>query len=162
MADELPILEIRRIEANIIKPIYEEMVIELGEEKARQILTTAINKDAVRQGTELAASTDLPNNLETFDSLMGRWSKGDALTKEPMHTSENRLEFNVTRCRFAEFYEELGIPELGFLLSCNRDFALSEGISPELKLERSQTIMEGAPHCDFRFRIKEAPADQQD
>ena len=162
MADELPILEIRRIEANIIKPIYEEMVIELGEEKARQILTTAINKDAVRQGTELAASTDLPNNLETFDSLMGRWSKGDALTKEPVHTSENRLEFNVTRCRFAEFYEELGIPELGFLLSCNRDFALSEGISPELKLERSQTIMEGAPHCDFRFRIKEAPADQQD
>ena len=67
MADELPILEIRRIEANIIKPIYEEMVIELGEEKARQILTTAIKKDAVRQGTELAASTDLPNNLETFD-----------------------------------------------------------------------------------------------
>ena len=41
--DELPILEVRRIEANIIKPIYEEMVEALGEERAQEILTTAIN-----------------------------------------------------------------------------------------------------------------------
>ena len=68
--DDLPILQVRRIEANIIKPIYEEMVAELGEERAREILTTAINKDAVRQGAELAASTDQPNDLETFTTLM--------------------------------------------------------------------------------------------
>ena len=91
-----------------------------------------------------------------------RFNEADALEIDVLKQDDSCLEFNVTRCRFAEFYEELGIPELGFLLSCNRDFALSEGISPELKLERSQTIMEGAPHCDFRFRIKEAPADQQD
>ena len=153
MDDELPILEIRRIEANIIKPIYEEMVIELGEEKARQILTTAINKDAVRQGTELAASTDLPNNLETFDSFMGRWSKGEALTKEPVHTSENRLEFNVTRCKYAETYAEMGLSHIGAILSCGRDGSLCEGYNPEVTLTRTQTIMSGATHCDFRFKI---------
>ena len=153
MADELPILEIRRIEANIIKPIYEEMVIVLGEEKARKILTTAINKDAVRQGTELAASTDLPNNLETFASLMGRWSKGDALTKEPVHTSENRLEFNVTRCKYAETYAEMGLSHIGAILSCGRDGSLCEGYNPEVTLTRTQTIMSGATHCDFRFKI---------
>ena len=37
----LPIIELRRIEANIIKPIYEEMVKELGEEPARRILGQA-------------------------------------------------------------------------------------------------------------------------
>ena len=153
MDDELPILEIRRIEANIIKPIYEEMVIELGEEKARQILTTAINKDAVRQGSELAASTDMPNNLETFDSLMVRWSKGDALTKEHVHTSENRLEFNVTRCKYAETYAEMGLSHIGAILSCGRDGSLCEGYNPEVTLTRTQTIMSGATHCDFRFKI---------
>ena len=153
MADELPILEIRRIEANIIKPIYEEMVIELGEEKARQILTTAINKDAVRQGSELAASTDLPNNLETFDSLMGRWSKGGALTKEHVHTSETRLEFNVTRCKYAETYAEMGLSHIGAILSCGRDGSLCEGYNPDVTLPRTQTIMSGATHCDFRFKI---------
>ena len=153
MDDELPILEVRRIEANIIKPIYEEIAIELGEEKARQILTTDIIKDAVRQGRELAASTDMPNNLETFDSLMARWSKGDALTKEQMHASEDRLEFNVTRCKYAETYAEMGLSHIGAILSCGRDGSLCEGYNPEVTLTRTQTIMGGATHCDFRFRI---------
>ena len=35
---EIPILELRRIEANVIKPIYEEMTLEIGHEKAEKIL----------------------------------------------------------------------------------------------------------------------------
>ncbi|MFP6705101.1 MAG: L-2-amino-thiazoline-4-carboxylic acid hydrolase [Alphaproteobacteria bacterium] len=152
--DELPILEVRRIEANIIKPIYEEMVIALGEERARKILTTAINKDAVRQGAELAASTDQPNDLETFTTLMGRWSKGDALTKETIQTSKNQLDFNVTRCRYAETYAEMGLSHIGSILSCGRDGSLCTGYNPDVTLTRTQTIMGGATHCDFRFKIE--------
>ncbi len=151
--DELPILEVRRIEANIIKPIYEEMVNALGEERAREILTTAINRDAVRQGAELAASTDEPNNLATFANLTGRWSKGDALTKENLHTSENQLDFNVTRCRYAETYRDMGLSHIGEILSCGRDGSLCEGYNPDVTLTRTQTIMGGASHCDFRFKI---------
>ncbi len=143
--DELPILEVRRIEANIIKPIYEEMVLALGEERARDILTTAINKDAVRQGAELAASTDEPNDLETFTTLMGRWSKGDALTKEQLHSSKEQLDFNVT--------PEMGLSHIGTILSCGRDGSLCEGYNPDVTLTRTQTIMGGATHCDFRFKI---------
>ena len=48
----------------------------------------------------------------------------------------------------------MGVPELGFLLSCGRDFALTEGMSPDMELTRTQTIMQGAAHCDFRFQMK--------
>ena len=41
---EIPILELRRIEANVIKPIYEEMTLEIGHEKAEKILGAAIEK----------------------------------------------------------------------------------------------------------------------
>ena len=34
---DIPILELRRIEANIIKPIYEAMAREIGHEKADKI-----------------------------------------------------------------------------------------------------------------------------
>ena len=152
--DDLPILQVRQIEANIIQPIYEEMVAELGEERAREILTTAINKDAVRQGAELAASTDQPNDLETFATLMGRWSKGDALTKEELHSSKGQLDFNVTRCRYSETYAEMGLSHIGSILSCGRDGSLCEGYNPNVTLTRTQTIMGGAPHCDFRFKMK--------
>ena len=39
---QLPILEQRRIEAEVIKPIHAEMVAQLGKEKADQILGNAI------------------------------------------------------------------------------------------------------------------------
>lgn len=67
-----------------------------------------------------------------------------------------RFGFNVTRCRYAEMYRALGIPELGALLSCNRDYALIEGFNPEVALTRTQTIMEGASHCDFRYQMRQA------
>jgi hypothetical protein len=68
--------------------------------------------------------------------------------------SENRLVFAVTRCRYAEMYRELGIPEPGVLLSCNRDHAFLEGFNPKLKLTRAKPIMGGADFCDFRYETK--------
>ena len=66
----------------------------------------------------------------------------------------DKLSFKVTRCQYAEFYKQLGLPELGRLFHCNRDFAMVEGFSPSLTLKRTQTIMEGASYCDFRFQRK--------
>jgi hypothetical protein len=56
-------------------------------------------------------------------------------------------------------YRALGVPELGALLSCNRDYSLIEGFNPEVTLTRTQTIMQGAPCCDFRFQLRRPPPD---
>ncbi len=34
-----------------------------------------------------------------------------------------------------------------------RDYTLAQGFNPAIELTRTQTIMEGAPFCDFRFRL---------
>ena len=68
-------------------------------------------------------------------------------------------EINVTRCRYAEFYTKIGAPELGFLLVCSADFTMAEGYSAGLQLTRTQTIMQGAGHCDFRYRRKTGEKD---
>ena len=158
---DLSLLEQRKIEARILAPIIEAFEAEFGRKRTRALVGEVIKKIAHRHGEAIREELDGPP-MEKVAALLPRFNEADALEIDVLKQDDSCLEFNVTRCRFAEFYEELGIPELGFLLYCNRDFALSEGISPELKLERSQTLMEGAPHCDFRFRIKEAPADQQD
>ncbi len=44
------------------------------------------------------------------------------------------------------------MPNLGFLVRCNHDFAMIDGFDPGLELTRTPTVMEGASHCDFRFR----------
>jgi predicted ArsR family transcriptional regulator len=46
--------------------------------------------------------------------------------------------------------------DLGSTLSCNRDGALVDGFADDIEFERSQTIMQGASHCDFHYRKKTA------
>ena len=85
---------------------------------------------------------------------MDLWSQDDAVAFDLVEMTAERITMNVTRCRYAEMYKELGMADLGFTLSCARDFAMVEGFNPEIKLERTQTLMEGADHCDFRFSHK--------
>ena len=81
----------------------------------------------------------------------------DALTIDVLEQDAERYDFNVTRCRYAEMYRELGIPELGAVLSCNRDFSLIEGYNKDVELTRTQTLMDGAACCDFRYRTRRGP-----
>jgi hypothetical protein len=150
--DELGILARRRIEAAIIAPIYDEMRKAIGETKAREILRNAIRRAAVEAGAEMAARAPSGADLESFKSILHLWTKDDALTIEVLDDASGVLEFNVRRCRYAETYRAMGLGDIGDILSCNRDGAFCEGYDPRIKLTRTQTIMGGASHCDFRYR----------
>lgn len=52
-------------------------------------------------------------------------------------------------------YKEMGLGHIGHLLSCQRDGTFCEGYDPRLKLKRTQTIMQGATHCDFEYTYDE-------
>ncbi len=156
--DDLPILELRRIEANIIKPIYDEMVRTVGKEQALEILGRAIVRNAIEQGRSYAATEGVEPDLKGFADLLPQWTKQDALEIDFLEQSESNLDFNVTRCRYSEMYREMGLGEIGHLLSCNRDGSFCTGFNPDIKLTRSQTKMAGASHCDFRYTYE--PADE--
>ena len=149
---DLPIIEQRRIEANIIKPIYEEMVAELGENTAKRILGTAVKKNAIEQGKAYADAQPTPTSLEGFHALLPQWKANGALEVQMLGESAAAVSYNVTRCRYAEMYKDMGLADVGHLLSCGRDGTFCTGYDPRIKLERTQTIMQGATHCDFRYR----------
>jgi hypothetical protein len=69
------------------------------------------------------------------------------------------FELNVTKCRYAEFYHQIGAPELGFLLTCSADFSMAQGYGADVQLTRTQTIMQGATHCDFRYAVRKREED---
>ncbi len=149
---ELGILARRRIEAAIIAPIYDEMRKAIGEDKAREILRKAIRRAAIEAGADMAARTAGGADLESFKAILHLWTKDDALTIEVLDDAPGVLDFNVRRCRYAETYRAMGLGDIGDILSCNRDGAFCEGYDPRITLTRTQTIMGGASHCDFRYR----------
>ncbi|TDH60042.1 2-amino-thiazoline-4-carboxylic acid hydrolase [Dankookia rubra] len=154
---DIGILQQRRIEAAFAKGVFEEMAAELGEDRARAILARAVVKLAKQAAGAMAAEAPDGPGLDHFAAIQERWTRGDALAIQPVARDATRFEFNVTRCRYAEMYREMGLAELGAVLSCSRDGAFCEGYDPRLKLTRTQTLMGGATHCDFRYRMEEAP-----
>ena len=152
---DLPILAQRRIEANIIRPIYEEMKAQLGNEVARKIISAAITRNAVEQGAAYADSEGGDTSLESFHALLPQWKANGALEVEMLEETETDVHYNVTRCQYAEMYKDMGLAEIGHLLSCGRDATFCKGYDPRISLIRTQTIMQGASHCDFRYSIKD-------
>lgn len=150
----LTLLEQREIEARIVGPLIRAVQAELGTERALALVRNVIGELARQSGSELARRFG-EATLEAFASSLDRWCEAGALEIEILEQSAQRLAFNVIRCRYAEMYRALGLADLGSSLSCQRDFALVQGFNPNIQLTRTQTIMEGASHCDFRF---EAPA----
>lgn len=157
-APTMGILERRRIEAEIIKPIYEEMVTAFGIDAARGIIERAVKKAAIAQAQAFASQEKVKPSLDSFEALQPLWRKEDALAIRPIHRDAATFDFDVTRCRYAELYQAMGLGEIGHLLSCNRDASFIEGYAPGIKMTRTQTIMQGATHCDFRYRVVDKPS----
>lgn len=151
---EIGILARRRIEAGIIAPIYEELRERLGEEVAQSIIGAAINKAAIAAGQAFAAKTPGGTDLRSFQELQVLWTQDDALVISVDKATDEEFHYTVKRCRYAEMYREMGLGHIGHLLSCNRDYSFPQGYNPDIGLVRTQTLMEGAPCCDFRYSYR--------
>ena len=151
--DPLPILQQRRIEANILKHAYAHLSERFGKEQAREIVQEIVSQSAIEQGKTFADQIDGDPNLKDFYDILPLWSRDGALEIDVLEASPDKLDFNVKRCRYAEMYREMGIGEIGDLLSCQRDGDFCIGYNAEIEFRRTQTIMGGASHCDFRYSL---------
>jgi hypothetical protein len=146
------VIEQAKIQAQVLVPLVKALQAELGEARANAIVRSALRDLFRGYGEEFWRAKNEPNVGEAVASAFKAYARDDALTYDVIEQSENAFAFDVTRCRYAEFYKELGEPELGFLLVCSADFDTAAGFGGDIKLARTQTIMQGASHCDFRYR----------
>ncbi|MEQ1709858.1 MAG: L-2-amino-thiazoline-4-carboxylic acid hydrolase [Hyphomicrobium sp.] len=150
---KLPIIERRRIEALILKHVYDALEASQGKEVAVATIDAAVSRAAAAFGEEHRQALGRTPDLADMAAILPNWSADDALRIEVLEARPDRLDFNVTRCRYAEMYKEMGLGGIGHILSCNRDGQFCTGYNPDMKLDRSQTIMQGASHCDFRYKL---------
>ena len=164
MADTLNervgVLTRREIEARILKPFVDRVGAELGEERTRELLQQIVLEAARATGEAMCGDSD---DLETFATCWEPWFRGGALEVEEITRSPREWRFNVTHCRYADLYRRLGmadaLPSGPSLALGNRDAALIEGFSERATLTRTQTIMNGASHCDFHYKWSGAEED---
>src|SRR6185312_7876985 len=143
----ISLLEQREIEAGIVAPLISAFGREVGGERALAILAEVVAELARQAGCAAAAALG-GNDLTHLNRVVENWKVGDALELTVLRDDDDAFEFDVTRCRYAEMYQRLGLADLGPILSCNRDGKMIEGFNPAMELTRTQTLMQGASHCD--------------
>ena len=151
--DQMDILTRREVEALIAGPIIQAFMDELGREKALEIIRPLIEKLA-RESGEAAAKRVGGNSIDHFAKALEAWSAGNAYEFNLIRQTPEAYDYDVTHCAYADMYRRLGLADLGFHLSCARDFAMVEGFNPKMRLARTKTCMQGDDICDFRLRLK--------
>lgn len=151
--NELGILARRKIEAEIIKPIYDILVREIGKARARRSSAKRLKTLRLRRGKPLPARAERRGYSQLCRAAVSV-GKDNATEVKVLDADDQQYNYNVNRCRYAEMYHEMGLGEIGHLLSCARDDKFIVGYAPDVELTRTTTIMQGGKCCDFRYRVK--------
>ncbi len=131
-------------------PLVRSLQHALGEETVKAALERHHRDDLEAAKAAARSSTGPGPDMAAFAGAAEAYAAGDALEYQVLRQDEDHFDMNVTRCAYAELMERLGARDLGPALVCNGDFAMAERAGFEL--ERTQTRMQGASHCDFRYR----------
>jgi hypothetical protein len=141
-----------KIKAQVLVPVMQALRAEIGRDKA-----DALVKGALREWSK-AIFADIADGIEgsprrKFAAM--NTALADVTEREvtfDMHRRDKQaLEFDIKTCRFAEFFRALGEPELSALLICQTDIDIADAGGSEVDFSRTQTLMQGASCCNFRY-----------
>jgi hypothetical protein len=152
---DISLLDEVKIQARVLVPVLRALRAELGTEKANRIVAGAL-RDWARDVAQAVGAGMAGSPREKWAAMTaeGMPRIGGDIDVEWLRQDADRVEFNVTGCRYADFFRQLGEPELGAVLLCESDFHVAEVGAPQVELERTQTIMQGARYCNFRYKLK--------
>lgn len=150
---DIPFIERVKIQAEVLVPLVKLLETELGETRARELARKGLRNWARELGRSIGAAP-AGTSVQKIAAALPVFAADGALEVDVLRQDANAFDFNVTSCRYARFYQELGVAKLGFLMVCSVDHEMTEGVGPDVELRRTQTLMQGASHCDFRWRLK--------
>jgi len=143
-----------RIQAQVLVPVLRALRAELGKDKADAIVKGALRDwsrqlfAAIGEAIEGSPRRKWATVQSAYNTVSSPGIEFDMLRRD-----KEAMDFDVTRCPFAEFFRTLGEPELGELLICETDYDIVATGGGEVTLTREQTIMQGAPSCTFRYKF---------
>jgi predicted ArsR family transcriptional regulator len=151
---KLSLLDKTKIQAQVLVPLLRALRTELGKDKADDIVRRALRDWSKQLFAEIGHHVEGSPRRKwaTLYKAMAEISERE-VTVDMRRRDKDALEFDITSCRFAEFFRMLGEPELGALLVCEADVDIAAAGEGDVSFTRTQTIMRGAPRCTFRYKF---------
>lgn len=91
-------------------------------------------------------------SFKTFVSQFRPPRYSSILTHEVVEDTEKAFGLRVTECCIAEVFHAAGVGgAIGHAAVCNMDYYWPTAFNPNLKMERTRTLMQGHDHCNHRY-----------
>lgn len=150
----IDLLSKAKIQAQVLVPLLRAMREGMGTEQADALVKRALRDWSAELFAAIGQQIDGPPRKKwaAMHKAMGEISAAE-VNVEVRRQDREALEFDITSCKFAEFFRALGEPDLGTLLMCSTDIDIAAAGGTEVEFSRTQTIMQGATYCNFRYRF---------
>lgn len=124
---------------------------QLGDEELIRLLRAYSTELGTAQGA--AQKENFPDNsFATFTAQFRPPNYGNNLTHEVVEDSETVFELKVTECIWAQVWKEGGVDgEIGHAAVCNMDYSWPTSFNPDIRMERTKTLMQGDECCNHRY-----------
>ena len=124
----------------------------LGKEEAHKLVGDIWEREIVKGVKERVEK----NPITSFEDWVQRHEGGSSMWKhanidEPVVYTENSRSCNTVGCLWADTWREWGAEDIGYLIECKPDFDIFKAMHPNLRLERTKTLMQGDDCCDFKM-----------
>jgi len=125
----------------------------LGKEEAHKLVEEVRTREKVQESKELVREhpiTCFKDFLKLFEGEMSSaWAHANI--DEPAVYTENSRSVNTVGCLYADTWRSWGAEDIGYAYCCAVDFEYIKALHPNLRLERTKTLMQGDDCCDFKF-----------
>jgi hypothetical protein len=149
--EDVSLLDRAKIQSEVMVPLIRALERELGVTRAHAIVRETLAAEFREMARQWVREAD-GDKMAAFGRFSAYSMGGDPLEISFQDAPPNELRFDVVSCEYARFFNEIGAPELGFVLVCGADAPIAEGIG--VGFSREQTIMQGSDHCDFRYVLE--------
>ena len=149
-----PYMQWVKSQTDVLIPLLRHLRAELGEEKANALVYPVL-REYMKTWISEFASKESDKPIENFFKTSAKIEEtfeGD-VDYDVLKNDDENFDLNVTRCRYAQFFRQLGEPELGTILVCEADNHIADLSAPAVKLSRTDTMMKGGTHCPFRYKF---------
>ena len=127
-------------------PLVQNLEKEIGKVQARAIFGKTIVGAYVDRRKMKERGANFHSRVE-YEA-----DSGFPVEREVFENTDETHGHNIPDCQFVEFFRQISEPEMAALVTCGLDNAAENLIRAEWECKRMQTSMQGASHCDFRWR----------
>lgn len=131
---------------------------ELGKEKAHELLLKTQRRHHREMASKMTQVKPIEKLIDFAEGYMPEnWGKRykAALDGEAEMVSPTEFRLTMRSCLWAKTFREMGAEDIGYIWCCLADNALTEALSPHLKLYRTKTLMMGDDHCNYCWKWEE-------